>query len=163
MDLSINMQNTANSSPSATSLTNWVTKLVRDQYMIFSQKIEHSTTFCQSDGGQKRQEARIFTTFDEQDKSKGKDGSVCSFLADLTYTGKSSDNIAAGMNQLLKKFGHPDNQVSGTTSNLGAGMPKSFAKSCEQLTIWYVRGMIDSTPALQPFRAFRASHSPTKR
>jgi hypothetical protein len=40
MDLSfINLENVANSSPSATSLTNWVSKLARDQYMIFSQKI----------------------------------------------------------------------------------------------------------------------------
>jgi hypothetical protein len=102
----INLENVANSSPSATSLTNWVSKLARDQDMIFSQKIEHSSTFCQSDGGQKGQEVRLFTTFDRQDKSKGKDGLVCSFWADLTCTGKSSDDVAAEMNQSLKKFGH---------------------------------------------------------
>jgi hypothetical protein len=145
IDLSfINLENVANSSPSATSLTNWVTKLARDQYMIFSQKIEHSSTFCQSDGGQKGQEVRLFTAFDEQDKSKGKDGSVFSFWANLTYTGKSSNNVAAGMNQLLKKFGHPNKHVSGATSGSGAGTPESFAKSCDALGIWHTNGMIDS-------------------
>jgi hypothetical protein len=132
MDLSfINLDNVANNSPSATSLTNWVSKLARDQYMIFSQKIEHSSTFCQSDGGQKGQEVRLFTTFDEQDKSKGKDGSVCLFWADLTYTGKSSNDVAAGMHQSLKKFGRQGKQVSGTTSDSGTGTPESFAKSCK--------------------------------
>jgi hypothetical protein len=48
------------------------------------------------------------------------------------------------MNQSLKKFGRPNKQVSGTTSDSGAGTPESFAKSCEQLAIWHSRGMIDS-------------------
>jgi hypothetical protein len=41
MDLSfINLENVANSSPGAMSLTNWVTEMARDQYLIFSCKIE---------------------------------------------------------------------------------------------------------------------------
>jgi hypothetical protein len=58
MDLSlIYLENVANSSPSATSLTNcWVTERARDQYLIFSHKMEFSNTLCQSDGGQKGQE-----------------------------------------------------------------------------------------------------------
>jgi hypothetical protein len=62
MDLSIiNLENVANSSsPSATSLTNWVTKMARDQYMIFSNKIQDSTIFCQSNGRKKGQEVRLW-------------------------------------------------------------------------------------------------------
>jgi hypothetical protein len=145
MDMSfINLKSVANSSPCATSLTNWVTEMARDQYLIFSRKIENSNTFCQSDGGQKGQEVRLFTTFDPQDKSKAEDGSICSFWADLTYTGKTSDDVATGMHQSLKKFGHPEKQLSGSTSDSGAGTPESFAKSCDQLAIWHQRAMIDS-------------------
>jgi hypothetical protein len=86
----INLENVANSSPSATSLTNWVTEMARDQYLIFSRKMEFSNTFCQSDGGQKGQEVRLFATLDPKDKSKAEDGLIYSFWADQTYTGKSS-------------------------------------------------------------------------
>jgi hypothetical protein len=145
MDMSfVTLENVSNSSPCATSLTNWVTALARDQYLIFSRKIENSTTFCQSDGGQKGQEVRLFATFDPEDKSKAKDGSICSFWADLTYTGKTSDEVAAGMQQSLRKFGLDNKQISGSTSDSGAGTPESFAKSCNTLGIWHNRGMVDS-------------------
>jgi hypothetical protein len=68
MDLSfINLENVANSSPSATTFTNWVVEMARDQYLIFGCKIENSNKFCQSDGGQKGQEVRHFTSFDPLD------------------------------------------------------------------------------------------------
>jgi hypothetical protein len=81
MDLSfINLENVANSSPATTSLvTNWVTEMARDQYLIFSHKIKNPNTFCQSNGGQKAQEVRLFATFDPKDKSKADDGLICSF------------------------------------------------------------------------------------
>jgi hypothetical protein len=123
MDMSfISLENVSNSSPCATSLTNWVTSLARDQYLIFSRKMQDSNTFCQSDGGQKGQEVRMFATFDPNNKSKAKDGSICSFWADLTYTGKTSDNVAACMHQSLLKFGQQDKQISGSTSDSGAGL-----------------------------------------
>jgi hypothetical protein len=46
-----NLKNVANSSPCCTSLTNWVTKLARDHYLIFSSKMDKYNVFCQSDGG----------------------------------------------------------------------------------------------------------------
>jgi hypothetical protein len=38
--------------------------------MIFSQKMLGATLFCQSDGGQKGQEVRLFTMFDKNDKTE---------------------------------------------------------------------------------------------
>jgi hypothetical protein len=138
MDLSfINLENVAYNSPSATSLTNWVTKMARDQYLIFSWKMENSKTFCRSNRGQKGQEVRLFATFDPKDKSKAEDGLICSFWADLTYTGKTSNVVAAGTHQSLKKFGYLNKQISGSTSNSGTETPKSYAKSCNQLGIWH--------------------------
>ena len=99
---------------------------------------------CQSDGGQKGQEVRLFTTFDPQDKSKAEDGTICSFWADLTYTGKTSNDVATRMHQSLNKFGHPEKQLSSSTSNSGAGTPELFAKPCDKLDIWHKRAMIDS-------------------
>jgi hypothetical protein len=59
MDVSfMNLTNVANCSPYCTSLTNWVTgaELAKDQYLIFSHKMDNANVFCQSDGGQKGQE-----------------------------------------------------------------------------------------------------------
>ena len=81
---------------------------------------------------------------DTLDKVKAEEGSICLFGADITYIGKTSDEMAAGMHQSLKKFGQLKKQFSGTTSNSGAGMPESFAKSCNQLAIWHQQAMIDS-------------------
>jgi hypothetical protein len=57
----MNLMNVANCSPCCTSLTNWVTELAKDQYLIFSCKIDTANVFCQSGGGQKGQEVRLFT------------------------------------------------------------------------------------------------------
>jgi hypothetical protein len=99
--------------------------------------MENYNTFCLTNGGQKGQEVRLFATLlYPQYKGKAKDGSICLFWgANLTYTGKTSNDVAAGMHQSLKKFGHPNNkQISGSTSNSGAGTPKSYAKSCNSHT-----------------------------
>jgi hypothetical protein len=54
----LNLENVASCSPSALSLTNWVTELAQEQFMIFSAKMENYNVFCQSDGGQKGREVR---------------------------------------------------------------------------------------------------------
>jgi hypothetical protein len=65
----LKLENVAGCSPSASSLTNWVTELAQEQFMIlFGAKMENSNVFCQSDGGQKGQEVRSFTLLDESDK-----------------------------------------------------------------------------------------------
>jgi hypothetical protein len=64
MDVSfMNLKNVANCSPSCSSLTNWVTELAKDQYLIFSRKMDNANVFCQSDEGQKGQEVSIFYSF----------------------------------------------------------------------------------------------------
>jgi hypothetical protein len=89
------LESVANSPPSLSALTNWVVALAQDQYMIFSQKMLGETLFCQSDGGQKGQEVRIFALFDKNDKTETLDGTTCQFLADLTFASKKSLEVAA--------------------------------------------------------------------
>jgi hypothetical protein len=81
-----NLDNVSNSSPCSTSLTNWVIELARDQVLVFSRKADEYNLFCQSDGGQKGQEVRLFSLLDESDKSESENGGICQFRADLTYT-----------------------------------------------------------------------------
>ncbi len=63
--------------------------------------------FCESNGGQKGQEVRLFATFDPQDKSKAEVGLTCLFWADLTYTDKTSNDVATGMEQSLNSAALP--------------------------------------------------------
>ncbi len=139
-----NLDNVSNSSPCSTSLTNWVIKLARDQVLIFSRKADEYNLFCQSDGGQKGQEVRLFSLLDESNKSESENGVICQFWADLTYTGKTSDEVAAGTNHSLKKFGNPNKQINGSTSGSGAGTPESYANACAKVGIWHEQGMSDS-------------------
>ncbi len=75
MDVSfMNLRNVANCSPCCTSLTNWVRELARDQYLIFSRKMDDAKVFCQSDGGQKGQEVRLFSLLDEADTLQSEHG-----------------------------------------------------------------------------------------
>jgi hypothetical protein len=99
-----NLDNVSNSSPCSTSLTNWVIKLKRDQVLISTRKVEESNLFCQLDGGLKGQEVRLFRLLDESNKSKSENGVIYQFWVDLTYTGKTSDKVAAGTNQSLKNL-----------------------------------------------------------
>jgi hypothetical protein len=48
----------ASCSPSASSLTNWVTELAKEQFIIFSAKMANAYVFCQSNVGKKGQEVR---------------------------------------------------------------------------------------------------------
>ena len=96
----------------ASLLFNWVIELARDQVLIFSRKVDESNLFCHSDGGQKGQEVRLFSLLDESDKSKSENGVICQFWADLTYTGKTLDEVAAGTNQSLKKLAIQNNSMA---------------------------------------------------
>jgi hypothetical protein len=77
----LKLENVASCSPSASSLTNWVTKLAQEQFMIFGAKMEHYNVFCQSDRGQKEQEVRLFTLLYKSDKRTAEHGSICQFWA----------------------------------------------------------------------------------
>jgi hypothetical protein len=140
-----NLDNVSNSSPCSTSLTNWVIELAKDQVLVFSRKADDYNLFYQSDGGQRGQEVRLFSLLDESDKSESEqNGGICQFWADLTYTGKTSDEVAAGTNQSLKKFGNPNKQINCSTSDSGAGTPESYANACAKVGIWHEQGMSDS-------------------
>jgi hypothetical protein len=151
-----NLDNVSNSSPCSTSLSNWVMELARDQVLIFSRKVEESNFFCQSDGGQKGQEARLFSLLDASNKSESKNGVICQFWVDLTYRGKTSNKVVAGTNQSLKKFGNSNKQLNGSTSgDSGAGTPKSYANACTKVGIWHEQGMSDSCGAHDIQSVFR--------
>ncbi len=90
----LQLSSLANCSPSASSLTSWVTELAQEQFIIFSAKMENSNVFCQSDGGQKGQEVRLFTLLDDSDKTNSEHGSICQFWAGCHYPGKTSDAVA---------------------------------------------------------------------
>jgi hypothetical protein len=157
----LNLENVASCSPSASSLTNWVTELAQEQFMIFSAKMENYNVFCQSGSGQKGQEVRLYTLLDENDKRITEHGSICQFWAGLTYTGKTSAAVAKGTNHLFQKFGHPSKKISGCCGDSGAGTPESYANSLAALGIWHQHAAADSCglhdlqsafwPALQHF------------
>ncbi len=101
--------------------------------------------FCQSDGGQKGQEVRLFTLLDESDKRTSKHGTTYQFWAGLTYTGKTSAAVAEGTNHSFQKFGHPPSQkISGCCGDSGTGTPKSYANSLDALGIWHQHAAADS-------------------
>jgi hypothetical protein len=106
--------------------------------------MDNANVFCQLDGGQKGQEVRLFTLLDEADKTQFEHWAICKFWADLTYTGKTSNVVAAGTNNLLQKFGHLNKLINGSTSNSGAGTPESYANACTKIGIWHQQGMSNS-------------------
>jgi hypothetical protein len=131
----LQLTNLSNCSPSASSLTNWVTKLAQEQYILFSAKMEHANVFSQSDGRQKGQEVRLFTLLEESDTTHSENVSICQFWAGVTYTGKTNAAVAKGTHHSFKKFVRPLKQISGCCGDLGAGTPGSYAKSLEALGI----------------------------
>jgi hypothetical protein len=100
--------------------------------------MDNVNVLCQSDGGQKGQDVRLFTLLDKADKMQSKHGVICELWANLTYTGKMSDEVAAGTNHSLKKFGHPNKLIR---SDSGVGIPGSYANACDMIGIWHQQGM----------------------
>ena len=140
----LTLKNVANSSPSSTALTNWVVSLARDQYMIFSYKMSGANLFCQSDGGQKGQEVRLFTIFDSKDKTESPDGTICQFWAEVAFAGKKSTEVAAAVRHSMQKFALPTKRLNSLTADSGSGTPESFAGSCRKIHIWGERATEDS-------------------
>jgi hypothetical protein len=151
----LKLEKIASCSPSTSSLTSWVTNLVKEQFIIFSSKMANTDVFCQSGGGQKGQEVRLFTLWDENDKTQTKHGSICQFWAGLTYTGKTSAAVAKGTNHSFKKFGLPGKKISGCCGDSGAGTPESYAKLLDTLGIWHQHAAADSCGLHDLQSAFR--------
>jgi hypothetical protein len=63
--------------------------------------------------------------------------------------------VVAGTNQSLKKFGNPNKQLNGSTSDSGAGTPESYANACTKVGIWHEQGMSDSCGAHDIQSVFR--------
>jgi hypothetical protein len=61
----LTLQNAANSSPSERSLRRWVLDLVVENYLIHSQIVEKVPIFAQSDGGQREQEVRLTSVWND--------------------------------------------------------------------------------------------------
>jgi hypothetical protein len=99
--------------------------------------------FCQSKGGQKGQEVRLFTLWDENSRTQTKHGWICQSWTGLTYTGKTNAAVAKGTNHSFKKFGLPNKNISGCCGNSGAGTPKLYAKLLDILGIWHQQAATD--------------------
>jgi hypothetical protein len=141
----LTLENVANSSPSSSALTNWIVSLALDQFMLFSQKRVGANLFCQSDGGQKGQEVRLFAMFYPNNKTDTSDGTICQFWADLTFAGKKSLEVADAVKHSIHKFALPTTRLHGLTANSGSGMPELFANAaCKKRDIWGTRATEDS-------------------
>jgi hypothetical protein len=68
----LKLDKVASCSNSALSLTDWVTELAQEQYMISSTKMENYNVFCQSDSKKKAQEVTLFTLLDKSNKTISK-------------------------------------------------------------------------------------------
>jgi hypothetical protein len=120
----LSIESIADCSPSEISLRNWTRELVAEQYLLFSPLVEIANVFGQLDGGQKGQEVRLVAVWDEDNKRKSPDRSVCQLWLNLTYCGKKSDKVAKGMKNSLKKFGTAEPKpLRGATADSGAGTP----------------------------------------
>jgi hypothetical protein len=129
----------ASCSPSASSLTNWVTELAKEQFIIFSAKMANACLFCQSGRGKKGKKLDYSLLWD----------------AGLTYTGKTSAAVAEGTSHSFKKFGLPDKKISGCCGDSGAGTPELYAKSLDILGIWQQHAAADSCGLHDLRSAFR--------
>jgi hypothetical protein len=111
--------------------------LAQEHFIIFSAKMKNSKAFCQSDGGQKWQEVRLFTLLDESNKTHSEHhGLICQFWAGMIYTCKISATVAEGtLHHACKKFGCPLKQISGCCGDSSAGTPKFYANSLNTLGI----------------------------
>lgn len=104
----LSLESIANCSPGKKILQNWTRELAIKQYLLFSPLVEMANIFGQSDGGQKGPEARLVTVWDEGNRRKLPNASVCQLQLDLAYRGKKSDKVAQGMKKSLKKFSTPE-------------------------------------------------------
>jgi hypothetical protein len=139
----LTLENVTNSSSLSSALTNWVVAFARDQYMIFLQKMLGALSFCQSDGGQKGKEARLFTRLDKSDRTETPDGTICQFWADLTFAGKKSLEVTNAVKHSMAKFALPTTNLSDLTAGSGSGTPESFA-NVYKIEIWGERATEDS-------------------
>jgi hypothetical protein len=141
----LSIESIANCSPSEISLRKWTRELAVEQYLLLSPLVEMANVFGQLDEGQKGQEVRLVTVWDENDTTKSPDGPVCQLWLDLTYCGKKSDEVAEAMKNSLKKFGTPEPKpLRGATADSGAGTPESYAKACQRIQIWLDRALANS-------------------
>ena len=112
--------------------------------MIFSYKMSGANLFCQSDGGQKGQEVRLFTIFDSKDKTESPDGTICQFWAGAPFPGKKSTDFAGAVRHSMQKFAILTNKrLNGLTADSGSGTRESFAGSCRKIHIWGERATED--------------------
>ena len=139
------IDNVSKSSPSATIIDSWVDDLATLQLSIFGYLMSKAkSAFVQSDGGHDGQEIRIFNIWNTLDKSLTPDGTMMSFWADLTFNGKKSIEVAAGMKLSLRRLGNEDKELKGGTWDSGQGTPESAACAMHQIGLWHKLATSDS-------------------
>jgi hypothetical protein len=141
----LTLENDCNSSPSERTLRRWVLDLAVENYLIHSRLVQKAPIFAQSDGGQKAQEVRLISFWnDEKSTAQNPDGECELYWLDLAYTVKKSEDVAKGMKHLLRKFGLADKKLRGSTSDSGVGNPKSWSKALDKEGLWEEVSMEDS-------------------
>jgi hypothetical protein len=106
-------------------LSRWVLDLAVESYLIHSQIVEKVQNFAQSNGGQRWQEVRLISVWNEGKTSINQPDGKCElYWPDLVYTGKKSEDVAKGMKHSLEKIGLVDKKLQGSTSDSGTGTPE---------------------------------------
>jgi hypothetical protein len=65
-------------------------------------------------------------------------------LADLTFAGKKSLEVADAVKHSMAKFALPTTELSGLVAGSGSGTPESFANACKKIEIWGEQATEDS-------------------
>ena len=121
----LSLESVANSSPSGTSIDNYVKELAILQCLVYRDKLSDKTVYVQTDGGHKGQEISMLTYYDpETDKIEQL------FLGLGAVGGKASKDVAKGIKERLELIGRQGKQLGGCTVDSGAGTPESLAAAC---------------------------------
>ena len=125
----VTLRGVANSSPTATTINNWVKDLAYRQVMIFRDKISDSVLFYQTDGGHQGQEVSLFSFYNT------KTDKVEHIWAGLNSVGgKGGDNVAASVKLRLELMCKAGTTIDGgSTMDSGPGTPELHTAACRKL------------------------------
>ena len=135
----ITVQSISASTPSSSVMEKWVGELAVRQVIVARHKLSDDVkAYIQTDGGHKGQEVRLLSYYD---LSLNK---ISTMWLGLTYCGKTSNQVAAGIKLSLDLFRRDNSMLEGATVDSGGGTPESFGVSCKQLNICMTEASFES-------------------
>jgi hypothetical protein len=125
--------NVLNTSPTRTSIDNWVVELAEMQAVIPADFFLNRATsiFLQCNGGHDGKEVKMLTGWDPSDKADTPGGSVRQVLLDVDAAGKKAVKLAEGMDVSLSKVGitrECGKRLDGLVVDSGAGTPEPLKR-----------------------------------